>query len=274
LRLTFLVLVTTAAGFYMGSGHQVDVAQLLHTLGGTALVAFAAGVLNQYMERVSDGLMNRTKVRPLPSHRLKPIQALVFGSLLAIAGLIYLAAAVNLLTSFLALFTLASYLFIYTPLKRVTSLCTVIGAVPGALPIAMGWTGARGEFSMETWALFSILFLWQLPHFLAIGWLYREDYARGGFPMLPVIDLEGRATARQIIVNCVVLIPVSLFPTMQGLTGLSYCIGASILGLLYLVFGILFAASKTRQRARRLFLSSVIYLPLLLVWMTLDKVVI
>lgn len=271
-RLTALVLVTTFVGFYAGSGPTLDVALMFHAMLGTALVACGAAALNQLLEREQDAKMRRTEDRPLPSGRMTADSVLVLGVLLSVAGLLYLAFAVNALTSFLGAVTLASYLFIYTPLKRVTTLNTLVGAVPGAVPPLMGWTAATGEVSAEGWSLFAILFIWQLPHFMSIAWLYREDYARGGFRMLPVIDPDGRRTAAQAVCHSIGLIPVSLFPALLGVAGVVYFGGALLLGLAFLFFAVQFSRQLTAERARHLFVASIIYLPVLLGILVLDKV--
>jgi protoheme IX farnesyltransferase len=270
-RLTFLVLLTTLVGFYLGSRGPVDYLLMLHTLLGTALVAAGASALNQLMEREYDAKMRRTQDRPLPSGRLQPQTVLFVGGLAGAGGLLYLALAVNPITGAIGAFTLISYLFIYTPLKRVTWLNTAVGAVPGALPPLMGWTGARGELSGEGWALFAILAFWQLPHFLAIAWIYREEYARAGFKMLPGIDPQGHRTGRQAVSHTLGLLPVSLCPFLFKLTGPIYLIGALILGVGFLWFAIQFSRHLTVPRARQLFYASILYLPLLLAVMVLDK---
>jgi len=271
-RLTALVLITTLVGFYSGSGAQMDYWKLIHAMLGTALVACGASALNQLLEREQDAKMRRTENRPLPSGKMQPDTVLLLGAALAAGGLLYLAFAVNLLTSFLGAVTLGSYLFIYTPLKRVTTLNTLIGAVPGAIPPLMGWTGATGHVSAAGWSLFAILFLWQLPHFMAIAWLYREDYARGGFKMLPIVDPDGSKTAAQAICHSLGLIPVSLFPSLLGVAGVIYFGGAILLGLAFLFFAIEFSRKLTAERARYLFIASIVYLPLLLGLLVLDKV--
>jgi len=271
-RLTSLVLLTHGVGFYMGSQGTVDYVLMLHALLGTGLVACGAAALNQLVEREHDARMPRTQARPLPSGRMNPEVALLFGGVAASVGLIYLALAVNLLTSFLAAMTLASYVWVYTPLKRVTPLNTIIGAIPGALPPLMGWTAARGEVSAAGWALFAILFFWQLPHFYAIGWLYREEYERAGFRILPVSDPDGHRTARQTISHTLGLLPVSLTPFLLHVTGEFYVVGALVLGGAFLWNAIQFSRHLTKQKARQLFLASVIYLPLLLGLMVLNKV--
>jgi protoheme IX farnesyltransferase len=271
-RLTMLVLLTTLVGFYLGYRGPIDYVLMLHTILGTALVASGAAALNQLLEREHDAKMRRTRNRPLPSGRLQPTTVMLFGGLCACAGLLYLALAVNLLTSVIGAITLVSYLFIYTPLKRVTWLNTAIGAIPGGLPPLMGWTAARGELSGEGWSLFAILAFWQLPHFLAIAWIYREEYAKAGFVMLPVLDPEGHRTARQAVSHTLGLIPISLCPFLFKLAGPIYLVGALILGLIFLWFAIRFSRDLSVARARQLFLVSILYLPLLLTVMVLDKI--
>ncbi len=271
-RLTTLVLLTTVVGFYLGVRGPVDYFLLIHTLLGTALVAGGAAALNQLIEREHDAKMRRTEDRPLPAGRLQPETVLIFGGILSIVGLAYLAWKVNLLTSVLGIVTLISYLFVYTPLKRVTSLNTVIGAIPGALPPLMGWTAARDVISIEGWSMFAILFFWQLPHFLAIAWMYREDYARGGFVMLPNIDPDGIRTGRQAVSHTLGLLAVSLFPVLLGLSGWFYCAAAILLGGTFLWSAILFSRQLTISSARKLFFVSIIYLPLLLGLMVFDKI--
>ncbi|HEY8514263.1 MAG TPA: heme o synthase [Candidatus Binatia bacterium] len=271
-RITLMVVLTTAAGFYLGARPSVDFLALLHTLLGTSLVASAASALNQVLERDTDARMERTRTRPIPAGRIEPGTALGFGIALAIIGGVYLAAAVNVLTATVGIVTLLLYVLVYTPLKRYSSLCTIVGAVPGALPPVMGWTAATGVLSAEAWVLFGILFFWQLPHFLAIAWNHREDYARGDQPMLPVADPSGASTARQIVLYCMALIPVSLAPTIMHLTGELYFYGALLLGVAYLLAGIHAARKLTRDAALTLLRVSVIYLPALLALMTFDKV--
>jgi protoheme IX farnesyltransferase len=271
-RLTTLVLVTTVVGFYAGWKGPMDGLLLLHTLLGTALLAGGAAALNQLLEKDLDARMRRTQDRPLPSGRLTPDTVLIIGGVCSAAGLVYLALAVNLLTSLLGAATLVSYLFVYTPLKRVTTLNTAIGAIPGALPPLMGWTAAQGEITTAGWSLFAILFFWQLPHFLAIAWIYREDYARGGFAMLPVIDPEGGRTGRQAVSHTLGLLPISLCPALFGIAGVVYFFGAFVLGSVFLWFSIRFARELTIARARQLFFYSIIYLPLLLGLLVLDKI--
>jgi len=271
-RLTLLVLLTTLVGFYIGWRGPMNYWLMLNAVLGTGLVASGAAALNQLLEREHDAKMRRTRNRPLPSGRLQPTTVMVFGGVCACAGLLWLALAVNLTTSVIGAVSLLSYLFIYTPLKRVTWLNTAIGAIPGALPPLMGWTAARGELSAEGWALFAILVFWQLPHFFAIAWIYREEYAKAGFVMLPVIDPYGHRTARQAVSHTLGLLPVSLCPFLFHVTGKYYLLGAVALGLVFLWFALQFARQVTVPRARQLFLFSIFYLPALLSVMVWDKV--
>ncbi len=271
-RLTTLVLLTTLVGFYVGEHGALDFALMFHALAATALVAAGASALNQLLEREYDAKMPRTQNRPQPSGRLQPTTVMIFGGVSSVAGLIYLALAVNLLTSVLGAVTLVSYLFIYTPLKRLTWLNTAIGAIPGALPPLMGWTAARNELSGEGWALFAILFFWQLPHFFAIAWMYRDEYAKAGFKMLPNVDPDGSRTAQQAVSGTLALLAVSLCPFAFKMTGTMYLAGAIILGAGFLWCAIQFSRQLTLTRARQLFFASIIYLPLLLALMVWDKV--
>jgi protoheme IX farnesyltransferase len=271
-RLTSLVLLTTLVGFYVGAQGSVDYVLMVHTVFGTALVAAGASALNQLLERDYDALMRRTRLRPLPSGRLQPETALVFGGVSAALGMIYLAYNVNVLTSFLSALTFVSYVAVYTPLKRITTLNTVVGAIPGALPPLMGWTAARGHVSAEGWSLFAILFFWQLPHFLAISWIYREEYERAGFAMLSVFDPQGDRTGRQEISHTLGLLPVSLCPFLFHLTGTWYLLGAILLGGAFLGCAVQFSRKLTRGDARRLFYVSILYLPILFGLMVIDKV--
>jgi protoheme IX farnesyltransferase len=273
-RLNLMVVLTTAIGFVMAVAGPFPLLLFVHTVIGTALVAAGSSALNQVMERRVDAAMHRTANRPIPSGRLSVDAALAIGVGISVLGLAELALAVNLLTALLGAVTLAGYLFLYTPLKRVTSLATVVGAVPGAIPPVMGWTAVRDGVGLEAWALFGILFLWQLPHFLAIAWMYREDYQRGGLPMLTVLDPDGRLTARQMILYCSALLPVSLLPTALGMNGLLYFASAVVLGLGYLAFCFVFARQVSRQTALRLMLASVLYLPALLTAMMVDRLLI
>lgn len=272
MRLTSLVLLTTLVGFYVGQRGSLDYVLLLHTMLGTALVASGASALNQFLERDLDALMRRTRTRPLPSGRFQPEAVLIFGVVTSALGMLYLAGAVNLLTSFLAGVTLVTYVAIYTPLKRVTTLNTAVGAIPGALPPLMGWTAAQGQVTVEGWALFAILFFWQLPHFLAISWLYREEYERAGFAMLAVYDVEGQRTGRQAVCHTLGLLPISLCPFLFRLAGPIYLLGALALGGAFLFFAVRFSNRLTPLAARKLFYVSILYLPALLGLMVLDKV--
>ncbi len=265
--ITLMVALTTALGFLLAGGAVLSL-QLAAALSGTCLVAAGASVLNQFWERASDALMRRTAGRPLPAGRLDPDLALLFGVALGIAGLLELALAVNALTAALGAAALAGYVFVYTPLKKVSSLATVVGAIPGALPPMMGWCAVRGEIDLAAWALFGILFFWQMPHFLAIAWLCREDYARGGFPMLPVLDPGGTWTGRQSVLYGAALVPVSLLPSLLGLAGGLYFGGALALGLAYLACG---PRRRSTAGARRLMLASLLYLPAVLAVLLLDR---
>lgn len=270
-RIAGMVGVTAAAGFVLGSRGGVDLPSLLHALVGTATVAMAGGVLNQVLEHEVDGRMPRTADRPIPGGRIGVDAALALGVLLAVTGLLHLTVAVNPLTALLGAATLAGYVFVYTPLKRVSSLATVIGAVPGAMPPVMGWAAARGTLEPGAWALFAILFLWQLPHFLAIAWMYRDDYARGGFPLLTVTDPDGRRTGRQAVLWAAALVPASLAPSALGLAGTVYFLGALTLSLAYLGIAAAFARRRTRPAARKLLLVSVLYLPAVLGVLLADR---
>ncbi len=268
--ITLMVLVTAALGYLLAGGTLLSW-QCGATLLGTGLVASGASVLNQFRERGSDALMRRTAGRPLPAGRLDPDLALLYGVALGVCGLLGLALAVNALTAALGAAALAGYVFVYTPLKRLSSLSTVVGAVPGAVPPMMGWCAVRGELDLAAWVLFGILFFWQMPHFLAIAWLCREDYARGGFPMLPVIDPGGTWTARQSVLYGAALVPVSLLPSLLGLTGRLYFWGALALGLGYLGFCLAFARDRSTRRARQMMLASLLYLPAVLVLMLAER---
>jgi protoheme IX farnesyltransferase len=270
-RLNVLVVASALAGYVMAGGETANVAALLWTVIGTALVASGASAFNQILERDADALMRRTRTRPLPDGRLTAAEAFAFATLLSAAGLIVLAAGVNRLSAAVALATLASYAAVYTPLKRHTSFATVIGAIPGALPPVIGWTAAVNSLSQGAWVLFAIVFLWQLPHFLAIAWIYRDDYARAGFPMLPVIEPDGRSTSRQAVVYTAALVPVALAPTLVGMTGATYFSGALVLTVLFLLMSLRFAWTRAAQDARRLFFSSIVYLPILWVLMIVDR---
>ena len=270
-RLTFLVLLTTLVGFYVGSQGPLNYLLLFHTVLGTALVAGGAAALNQLWERTYDARMRRTQNRPLPSGRLLPHTVLRVGCASSGIGLLYLALAVNPLTGVIGAVSLCAYLFVYTPLKRVTWLNTAVGAIPGGLPPLMGWTAARGRLSIDGWVLFAILALWQVPHFMAIAWMYRDEYAKAGFKMLPVVDPQGGRTGRQAVVYAFGLLVASIFPFVLGLTGPIYLTGALFLGLAFLWCALQFSRQLTLSRARQLFFASILYLPLLLGLMVLDR---
>ena len=270
-RITFLIVLTAAAGFCLGAKGSLDYLRFTHAMLGIALLSSGIATLNQYMERELDGLMRRTVSRPLPSGKLVPVEALVFGAGLTLIAEVYLALLVNPLTALFGLTVVAGYLFMYTPLKTKTTLSTVVGAFPGAMPPLMGWTAASNEVTLGAWVLFAILFLWQFPHFLAIAWMYKEDYGRAGIRMLPVVEPEGRVTGQQIVAYTVMLLPVSLLPTLIGISGRVYFYGAIVLGSFFLISSISAAFSKSRQQARRLLLASVLYLPLLFGLMVLNQ---
>ena len=238
---------------------------------GVALLSSGISALNQYIERDLDALMRRTQDRPLPSGRLTSIQALLFGAALSTVAIAYLALTVNPLSAVLGVATLASYLFVYTPLKTRTTLSTVLGAFPGAMPPFIGWVAARGQVTIEAWVLFAILFLWQFPHFLAIAWMYRDDYARAGIKMLPVVEPEGRVTGQQIVTYTLLLIPVSLLPVLVNLAGSIYLVGASLIGVVFLYYSARAALVRTTWQARKLLLASVLYLPILFALMVINR---
>ncbi len=266
-RLNSLVLVTSATAYFLADGHLLPWSTLFHTLMGTALVAGGASALNQHWERDTDRLMRRTRLRPLPDARLHPQDALWFGIALSAAGLAQLTLGVNLVAAAVAALTLLSYVLLYTPLKLKTSLATVVGAVPGALPAVLGWAAATSSVSAGGWILFGIVFMWQMPHFLAIAWLFREDYANAGFPLLPVIEPDGRSTGRQTVLYAAGLLPVSLLPMAVGMASAYYVVGAITLGAVLMVLSLEFAASRSMPAARRLFYGTILYLPLL--WIVL-----
>ena len=268
-RLNSLVVVTSAGGYYLGVSRPT-ILPMAAVAMGTALVAGGAAVLNQVYERETDALMQRTRLRPLPDQRVTPEEARTFGTLLAAAGIVFLGISANALAALLALVTLVVYLTIYTPMKRRSSLATLIGAVPGALPPLIGWTAASGSLSLGGWSLFAIVFLWQIPHFMAIAWLYRDDYARAGFPMLPVVEPDGRRTGLQAVCYAAALVPASVAPTIVGLTGAAYFWTALVLGVGLLWMAARFALSRTDATARVLFYSSITYLPLIWTAMLLD----
>lgn len=268
-RITLLILLTALLGYVLAGG--VFGIAAVGLLAGTALVSSGSSGLNQILERQSDARMRRTENRPLPAGRLRPADAILWSVLLSAGGLLILALAVNLLTAALAALTLVSYAFIYTPLKRISSLATVVGAIPGALPPLGGWAAATGNLTAPAFILFAIVFLWQMPHFLAIACLYRDDYRRGGMPMLPVVDEGGRFTALQVLVYGAALLPVSLLPAALGMAGGLYLAGAFLLGLGLNVAGLRFARCRNQTTARGLLLASVVYLPLLCGLLFLDR---
>ena len=270
-RLNLLVVVSSVAGYAMGGGDIHDVWRMLAVAVGTGLVAGGASAFNQVFERDADAKMQRTRLRPMADGRLPVRDALLFGGALTLAGVAVLALAANALSAAVALVTLATYAIVYTPLKKVTSFATVVGAIPGALPPVIGWAAAEDTLSRGAWILFAIVFLWQLPHFLAIAWIYREEYARAGFPMLPVIEPDGRSTARQSMIYAAALLPVSLAPTLVGMTGSIYFAGALLLSLVFVGLAARFAVTRSIPDARRLFFGSITYLPLLWLLMILNR---
>ena len=263
-RLNLLVLITTLAGLYLAEPAGVSASLLVHTLVGSALVAGGAAALNQVLERTTDARMRRTRNRPLAAGRLGAMEGAALGALLSLAGLAELAVFTNLTAAAVAAVTLVSYVFLYTPLKTRTSLATLIGAVPGALPPVIGWAAATGTISGPAIVLFGIVFLWQMPHFLAIAWMYRDDYAQAGIPLLPVLEPDGRRTGQQALLYAAALWPVSLLPVITGLAGLPYGLVATVLGFLYIGLSVRFAQERSPATARRLFLFSILYLALLL----------
>ncbi len=270
-RLTFLVLLTTAVGFYLGWQGPMDYLALVHAVFGTALAAGGAAALNQWWEHKHDAIMLRTQTRPIPSGRMLPREGLLVGALLGIGGVIYLAIAVNFISAILAALTIVIYLFAYTPLKRISTANTLVGAIPGAIPPLIGWAAARNDLALPAWTLFGILFFWQLPHFFAIGWMYREDYVRAGFVMLSGRDLEGGRTGRQSIFFTTLLLGASLTPVWFGIASLVYLPIAISLGGLFLALACRFQVRRSLPTARQLFFGSIVYLPLLLGALVLTK---
>jgi len=270
-EISFLVTLSALAGFLLGSPEAVDGWRLCFALIGTALSAGGGGVLNHYLERHLDARMRRTANRPLPAGRIEPAHALFFGTTLILAGLATIVFLVNLLTTLLAAATVLLYLFVYTPLKRRTKYNTLVGTLPGALPALGGWTAATGSFGAGGWALFAILALWQMPHFLSLAWMYRKDYARAGYAMLPVVEPEGLSTTRQTLVFTLLLTLVSLLPTVVGVTGWTYLAGALVLDVWFLLPAYAFYRSRTTRDARRVLLGSILYIPLLVVVIFVDR---
>ncbi|HUR70844.1 MAG TPA: heme o synthase [Candidatus Limnocylindrales bacterium] len=271
-RVVLMVLITTFVGFYLGSEQVPQYLILLQALIGTALAAGGTLALNQYMERDSDAVMQRTRRRPLPDGRLQPREAIWFGIAVTILGLGYLALAVNLMSAYVTAFITISYLLFYTPLKRRSSLCMLVGAIPGALPPVIGWVATRDSLDIGAWVLFAIMFLWQVPHTLAIARLYREDYAKAGIMFLPVIEPEGSSSNRQIVSHSAALLAVSLLPTLLGIAGGVYFVVAFTLGVGFIAAGITLALNSTLANARRLLFASLVYLPVLLLVMALDRI--
>ena len=271
-RVVLMVMVTTAVGYYVGLTGAPDYTRLVHLLIGTLLAAGGTLALNQYWERDVDARMERTRARPLPDGRLAPLEALLFGGAVTLVGFAYLGALVSTLSLVVTALTTALYLFAYTPLKLRTPLCTIVGAVPGALPPVTGWVASRDDLGVGAWVLFGIMFLWQLPHTLAIARLYRDDYARAGVRLLPVVDAEGTSTERQIVTGCLALLAVSLLPTLIGLAGPIYFVGAFLLGAAFVVLGARQALAPSAGSARRVLLASLLYLPVLLALLAFDKV--
>ena len=268
---TFLVAITTVAGFYLGSPGALDWIRLLHTVAGTLLVASGTAALNQYVEREMDALMRRTAARPLPSGQLQPREVLAFGAATVATGALWLGFAVNWLSALVALTTTLLYLGLYTPLKTRTAFSTAVGAIPGALPPMIGWAAAHGTLSLGGWVLFAILFVWQFPHFMSIAWMYREDYKRAGIRMLPVNDSKGDATFRQIVMASAVLVWVSALPSVIGMASIRYFFGALILGMLLLQAGLWANRARTNVRAKWLMHATVAHIPLLLLWLIIDR---
>ena len=271
-RITWLILMSTAIGYYFGHQGAWHIWTILHALIGTGLIASGTAALNQWYEREADEKMRRTQARPIPSGRIAPAKAFWFGVALEIIGSLELWLGVNALTSVLGVITIVLYLFAYTPLKQKTWWSTTIGAFPGAIPPLIGFAAAANTLTAEAWALFAILFFWQFPHFYAIAWMYREDYSRAGIQMLPVVEPDGESTARQILIYSVLLIPISLLPKWLGMTGSVYMAGALVMGILFLYAGVRVTLDRTRVRARRVLLASVLYLPILYGLMVLDPV--
>lgn len=270
-RVTLLVVLTAIASFFLAAS-GVDTLLLLHLSLGTLLLVSGTSVLNQFLEREADAKMRRTMGRPLPAKRLEATEALVFGVLLTGGGILYLSVTTNLLTGLVGFLGAVVYLFAYTPLKKRSLFCTFVGAFPGATPMLLGWAAARNSLELEAWLLFSLLFLWQFPHFLAISWVYREDYERGGFLMLPVVDRDGKKTAWRILIYTILLLEVSLLPTFLGMAGIIYAGGALIMGAMFLWFSAQVVLNRSKESARHVLRASVAYLPLLLLLMVLDRI--
>jgi protoheme IX farnesyltransferase len=271
-RLNLLVVATSVVGFFAASIRPIDLLALIHTALGSALVASGAAAWNQICERRTDALMDRTRLRPLPGGRLSVADARAFSVLTSLVGLFELALGVNVLSAMVALVTLLVYGWVYTPMKLRTPAATLVGAVPGALPPLIGWAGARGTLSFDAWTLFAIVFCWQIPHFLAIAWMYRDDYRRAGFPMLPVIESDGRRTGRQAVTFAAMLVVAAVLPYVLGLTGTTYLMGSFVLSVSLLGLAVRFALARTDGRARSLFFGSLVYLPVLWALLLIDRV--
>lgn len=271
-RLTMLVLVTTAVGFYLGADEPVAAVRLFHVVFGTALAAAGAAALNQWWERQLDALMHRTRMRPIPAGRMLPRDALLLGGVLSVAGIVYLMLTCNGLSALLAAATIAVYILAYTPLKRLSTVNTLVGAIPGALPPLIGWAAARGSLETPAWSLFAILFCWQMPHFFAIAWMYREDYARAGFRMLSGSDVDGARSGRQSVVFTLLLIVASTLPALLGLSSRAFLPVEIMAGLVFLALAFWFYRKRRVVDARRLFFASIIYLPILLALLVATKV--
>jgi protoheme IX farnesyltransferase len=270
-RIAFMLLLTSAAGFYLGNRGAFDLVLFANAMIGIVLLAFGVATLNQWLERRTDVLMDRTSTRPLPTGKVAPNEAFIFGSLLCLGAEIYLYFLVNPLTALLGLSVIVGYVLLYTPLKTRTSASTAIGAIPGAMPPLMGWTASANEISLGAWALFAFLFLWQFPHFLAIAWMYKDQYAKAGIQMLPVLDPSGRITARQIVLFAIMTVPVSFAPFFLGFAGWIFLAAAIIMGIWFLIECVRTARAKTPEMARRLLLVSVLYLPIIFAMLVLDK---
>src|SRR6266511_2318446 len=270
-RLTLLVLVTTAVGFYLGSESPIDYMALFHVVFGTAAAAAGAAALNQWWERSADALMRRTKMRPIPAGRMRPLQALLLGVVLSIFGIGYLAIVCNLLSAALTAITIGIYILAYTPMKRASTANTAVGAIPGAIPPMIGWAAARGNIGAGAWSLFAIIFLWQLPHFFAIAWMYREDYSRAGFRMISSDDLSGERSASQSVLFCILLLILGGLPAFVGIVTFAYLAIELVLGGLFIAVAMRFLKVRTREAARLLFITSIVYLPLLLAALVLTK---
>jgi len=270
-RLNMLVVASTLAGYVMADGESLGIARVVGLLLGTGFVAGGASAFNQVMERDLDALMRRTRLRPLPNQRVQPAEGTVFATAITVAGVLLIAACSNMMAVAVAMATLVSYVGVYTPLKTRTSVSTIVGAIPGALPPIIGWAATAGELPLKAWTLFGIMFLWQMPHFLSIAWLYRDDYTRAGFRMLPVIEPDGLSTGRQAVVYAAALVPFSLAPTLLHMAGRIYFAGALLIGIAFLLLAVRFARTRAIPDARRLFFGSITYLPVLWILMIADK---